>query len=61
MVSKKYSLQIEKIKKWLFQLQGLEAIEEEIDLRISSERVSENLHYRAKSYREILEVHLPFE
>jgi hypothetical protein len=61
MVSKKYSLKIEKIKKWFFQLQGMEAIEEEIDLRISSERVSENLLYKAKNYREILEVHQPFE
>jgi hypothetical protein len=39
----------------------MEAIEEEIDHRISSENRSENPHYKVKNCKEILEALQPFE
>jgi len=52
-VSRKSSLRIRKMKRWLFQLLDSLVIEEEIDVKISSEKASANHPFRVKNFREI--------
>tara|TARA_B110001450_G_scaffold108074_1_gene102259 strand:- start:134 stop:358 length:225 start_codon:yes stop_codon:yes gene_type:complete len=52
-VSRKSSPRTNKMKKWSFQSLDLQVTEEEIDVKISSEKASVNLLFRVKNFREI--------
>jgi hypothetical protein len=43
--------------KWLFQFQAMEVIDVEINLKTSSERVSEKVLYKARNFKEICRSH----
>jgi hypothetical protein len=53
MALKEFLLQINKIRRWSFLFQDMEVIDEGTDHKISLERVSEKIHYRAKNFKEI--------
>jgi hypothetical protein len=50
MASNRYLLQIKKIKRWLFLLLAMEAIEEEIDHKTTLAKTSETLQLKVKDY-----------
>jgi hypothetical protein len=52
-VSRKSSLRIKTMKRWLFQFLDSQVTEEEIDVKISSEKASANRPFRVKNFREI--------
>ena len=52
-VSRKCSPKTSTMKRWSFQSLDLQVTEEEIDVKISSEKASVNLLFRVKSFREI--------
>jgi hypothetical protein len=52
-VSRKFSLRTSTMKRWSFQSLDLQVTEEEIDVKISSEKASVNLLFRVKNFREI--------
>jgi len=57
MDSSKFLQRTGQMLKWLFQFQAMEVIDVEINLKTSSERVSEKALYKARNFREICRSH----
>jgi hypothetical protein len=52
MGSKGFLLQINKIRRWSFLFRGMGVTDVEIDPKISSEKASEKILYRARNFKE---------